>query len=689
MPAWIQRLARLRELACALVARHPRVFAASLCLVAAPAWVASGWFLWLSFDVTRGLPDRQALAGLGDMVQATTLYDIKDRPVFTIFKEQRIEVPLERVSPNLVRAVLAIEDQRFYDHRGVDVIRIGAAVLANLGDRQLSQGGSTITQQLARQSFLTLDKTFRRKLRELVVAAQIERMFTKHQILEFYLNKVYFGDGFYGVEAAALGFLGKHAADLDVGDAALLAGLIKSPSTYAPTVRLDRAIVRRNLVLQAMVDMGAIDAAAHERYRTRPVTLRNALRRDEAFGLYFKEHVRRELVERFGWDRVYQGGLRVFTTIDPDMQQAAERAVERSVREIERRPGYRHPLRPEGDDTGEAEKGGENGEAKADYLQAALIAIDVPTGQVRAMVGGRSFAESRFNRAIQARRQPGSAFKPFVFATALEAGYTPASVIANLDDPVLTAQGAWTPEDEHTEATALTLRAALRMSSNRAAVQLIRAVGINRTVEYASRLSVGPLPAVPSIALGAGEVTLQSLTAAFAAFADGGLVRRPAFVRRHAGHRRDDGVHDGHHARRRDQRRHRLPGTPGRLHAARGGQDRYDQRLRRRLVRRVHPQAGHRGVGRVRPAQDHPPQRLRVRSRRPALGPVHEGGHAVRPARLAAPAALDHPGHDLPPHGRAAVGRLRSGGRAHEGRRVPDPLVRRDGILRGRHRAGP
>jgi membrane carboxypeptidase/penicillin-binding protein len=246
--------------------------------------------------------------------------------------------------------------------------------------------------------------------------------------------------------------------------------------------------------------------------------LSNAIELKETFGLYFKEQVRRELVERFGGTRVAQGGLKVYTTLDPDLQQAAEKVLEDGLTAIERRRGYAHDRRGEKD-------------AK-EYLQGALIAMDPTTGAVRAMVGGRDFVESRFNRATQAKRQSGSAFKPFVYAAALEAGYSPASVISNLNSPVLTVQGNWIPEDEHSSANAMTMRSALRMSSNRAAVQLLNTIGIQSAVSYAQKLNVGTPPSVPSLALGAGEVTLSSLTAAYGAFADAGVVRTPVFIRK-------------------------------------------------------------------------------------------------------------------------------------------------------------
>ncbi len=498
------------------LARRPRLLVALLLVLTLVGWTAGAYAAWLSYDLSSHLPGPDAVVQIDDMAQATTLLDRHDRPIFTIFKEQRIEMPLQQVSRHLIDAVVAIEDQRFFQHRGVDPLRIVAAAFANLREGRAAQGGSTISQQLARQSLLSRDKTLRRKVKEILLAAEIERRFSKPAILELYLNKVYFGDGLYGVEAAALGFLGKHAAELGVADAALLAGLIKSPSTYAPTVNLDRAVARRNVVLSAMLDAGAIDRATFETARRARVVLANGLRRDDRFGLYFREQVRRDLVERFGWRRVYQGGLRVYTTIDPPMQQAAEDLVERSIAQIERRRDFKHGRRGQSDE----------------YLQGALVAIDVTSGHVLAMVGGRDFGDSSFNRAVQARRQPGSAFKPFVFAAALEAGYTPATLIQRLDDPIATLQGAWAPEDEHADQSAMTLRTALRRSSNRAAVHLLQSVGIHRAVDYARRLNVGTLPEVPSLALGSGEVTLISMTAAFGAFANGGLWQPSVFIRR-------------------------------------------------------------------------------------------------------------------------------------------------------------
>ena len=468
-------------------------------------------------DLLRSLPDESAIARLGEMDQATTVYDASGFLVFTIYKERRLDVPLERVSPHLIEAVLAVEDRRFYDHRGFDLVRIGAAAIQNVRRGRVVQGASTITQQLARQSFLTPDKTLHRKLQEIVLSARIERRYAKPDILRLYLNKVYFGDGLYGIEAAARGYFGRSASDLTVAQAALLAGLVKSPATYAPTVSLERATERRDVVLQVMRDAGVIGRDVWERARQEPVELRDSLRSDEPYGQYFKEQVRRELVARFGWSRVYQGGLKVYATLDRRLQQSAERAVAEQLAALEANlPTGGRPRQP----------------PASGPLQAALVALDPQTGEVRAMVGGRDFAASSFNRAVQARRQPGSAFKPFVYAAALEAGFTPATIVEHLDVPIDTLQGSWTPEEAHATGGPLSIRDALRLSSNRAAVRVLQDVGVAKAVSYARALGVGDVPSVPSLALGSGEVTLQSLTAAYAAFANEGLVAKPYLVRR-------------------------------------------------------------------------------------------------------------------------------------------------------------
>jgi penicillin-binding protein 1A len=533
-PTGIQRrLDALREEWLAVRRQHPvlakRVMAGAL--LASALTFAAG--IWYTTSLLMDLPSRSQVERIGEMDQATAVYDRDDQIAFTIYKEQRIEVPLSRVSPSLIHAVIAIEDQRFYDHHGFDLIRIAAAAIGNLRSGRAAQGGSTITQQLARQSFLSADKTYRRKIQELILASRIERMYSKDRILELYLNKVYFGGGLYGVEAAARGYFAKHASELTVEEAALLAGLVQSPSRYSPTINRSRAKSRRNVVLQAMLDTHAIDKPTWEAARASAVSLKDGLHSDEPFGQYFKEQVRIELVQRFGWERVYQGGLRVFSTIDTGMQQAAESAVAERLKELDVRVKALAARRSAAKAAKELPAVAvATAKTEDPPLQAALIAMDPTTGQVRAMVGGRNFDDSHFNRASQAKRQPGSAFKPLVYAAALEAGYTPATMIDHLNDPIDTLQGAWTPEEGHSGADSMSLRTALRTSSNRASVRLLEDVGISKAVSYAKTLGVGEMPSVPSLALGSGEVTLQSLTAAYGAFANHGFVSTPQLIRR-------------------------------------------------------------------------------------------------------------------------------------------------------------
>ncbi len=451
-----------------------------------------------------------AVAELQPRPQATLVYDRHGHPAFSFFVEQRIDVPLASVSPHVIHALVAIEDRRFFSHHGIDPIRVVGAAWRNLQAGHIVQGGSTITQQLARASLLTPERTWTRKLREALIAASLEHRYSKQEILERYLNTVYFGEGLYGIEAAARGFFGKPASDLELHEAALLAALVRSPSMDSPSHAPERARQRRDLVLRRMQAQGRIDAARLAAAVREPLPVRSHARHSSGLplaglgsGLYFQEEIRRQLVSVFGEERVLRGGLRVYSTFDPALQGAAEEVIGARVRSIVR-------ARPAAGD-----------------LQGSLVAIDAATGDVLALVGGRSFAESRFNRATQARRQPGSAFKPIVFAAALERGYGPGSLLRGLDTPIDAYGGAWLPSGEH-EREEYTLRRALRVSSNRASAQLLQQVGVGTAIYYAQRLGIeSRLPVVPSLALGTGEVTLLELTAAYTAFANHGVVATP------------------------------------------------------------------------------------------------------------------------------------------------------------------
>jgi 1A family penicillin-binding protein len=480
-------------------------------------------FLALVGDVVFGSPGAREIRSLAHMPVATVVLDRYDKPAFTIFEERRYEIPLDQVSPHLVQAVLAIEDQRFHRHGGVDLWRIAGSAWANLRSTSLEQGGSTITQQLAKLSFLSPDKTFRRKLKEAYLAIRIELAFTKDEILETYLNKVYFGDGYHGAEAAARGYFSKHAKDLSLAEAALLAGLIQRPSATSPSRHMDRAIARRAVVLDQMVEARAIDAGTATEVAKIPVVLANGFKHEQ-MGSYFKQQVTRELVERFGWDTVSRGGLKVFTSYDPLAQGAAEKSLAAGLAAIEKRTAFKHPPR------GGAAPPKEN--ESPDYLQGAVVAMDPSSGEIRALVGGRNFGESQFDRVTQAHRQSGSAFKPFVYAAALEQGYSPATLVTDLNRAIDTPEGLWLPDDGHQAGVqAVTLRTALRTSSNRAAAQLLQTIGVSNAVDYARRMGL-EAPAVPSMVLGTGDVTLLSLTTAYAVFASGGLLQQPWMIRR-------------------------------------------------------------------------------------------------------------------------------------------------------------
>ena len=492
----------------------------SIVMLSVAGWYATARVVAATRSLAAELDRARGLAELAPRPQATIVYDRAGNPAFSFFSEQRIDVPLERVSPHMIAAILAIEDRRFFSHHGVDPIRVIGAAVRNLRAGRIREGASTVTQQLARAAQLTPVRTYERKIREIMIAARLEERYTKQQILQAYLNTVYFGEGYYGVEAASQGYFRKPAADLQPQEAALLAALVRSPSIDAPCKAPKRALNRRNLVLALMRDQGqltdqqfrdASTAALPEATHQRGLSGLTAAV-DEAsaqpVGLYFQEEVRRQLVDLFGDERVLRGGLRVYSTYDPKLQREAEHAVSTRIAQIVK-------VRP-----------------RAKDLQGSFVAMDPVSGDVLALVGGRDFGASSFNRATQARRQAGSAFKPIIFAAALERGYAPGTLLRDLDVPIEAAEGEWLPSGEH-ELGEYTLRRALKVSSNRAAAQLMRQVGVGTAVYYAHRMGItSELPPVPSLALGTGEVTLLELTASYTAFANEGMVAAPRLITR-------------------------------------------------------------------------------------------------------------------------------------------------------------
>jgi len=440
-----------------------------------------------------------AIAGLrrgaGD-----TVFCWADGQVWFRMDEQHHEVPLASIAPSLRQAVVAIEDHRFYHHLGIDPIGVGRAVGHNVRDQQVVEGASTLTQQLARTLFLSNSRTWGRKAQEAALALLLEAQLSKDQILELYLNRVYLSGGVYGVEPMAERLYGKHARDLTLAESAVIAGVIRAPSALSPWSNPEGAIRRSRVVLRRMVEermISADEAAAAERAAP---TFRAFVAPAGARSGYLREYLRQQFRNRFGGD--HPPDWRAQTTVVRPVQYAAEQAVERGLRRL-----------------------------GIPDLEAALVAFDPATGDLVAMVGGRDFRQSPFNRSTRSRRQPGSAFKPFVYAVALAHGLSPASPVRGLSSISPQGREEWVPRNAHLETQdEMTLRAALLESNNRAAVALQQAVGSKAILELASRLGLTNQPDVPSLALGTGLVSPFDLTLAYAVFPNGGLRVRPRSI---------------------------------------------------------------------------------------------------------------------------------------------------------------
>ena len=441
--------------------------------------VWTGRYGWAIYRLNRGVGD-------------TVFLDRSGREWFRL-DEQRRDVPFSRISTHLKDAVIAVEDHRYFLHPGIDPIGLGRAVFTNLRtDRR--QGGSTITQQLARTLFLSNSKTPARKAKEAALAVMLEIFLSKQEILELYLNRIFLGGGIYGVETMSQKMLRKSASQLTVAEAALIAGIIRAPSTYSPWHHPDAARQRSLVVLQRMREEKKITEEQERIARAEQIRIQPPPAVSGAKHGYAKEYLRQQFRNVYGGDNPPDWKVR--TTFSPAMQDAAEAAV---------RDGLRR-LRIRG-------------------LQAALVAIDPSTGNILAMVGGSDFAVTPFNRAVKSHRQPGSAFKPFVYAAALERGMSPVTRLQGLQQVAVEASsGVWIPRDERVGGRdEMTLREALLESSNAAAVLLQQQVGTRPVLQLVRDLGVTDQPDVPSLALGSGLVTPLELTAAYAVFANGGL----------------------------------------------------------------------------------------------------------------------------------------------------------------------
>jgi len=421
-------------------------------------------------------------------VGGTMFYDAAGRPWFPL-DESRRDVPFDQISTNFKDAVISVEDHRYYSHFGIDPIAVTRAAVYNLRSSEGTQGGSTITQQLARTLYLSNARTFGRKAKEAALAVLLEIFLSKKDILELYFNRVYLSGGVYGVETMSEKLYGKHASDLTLAEAALIAGIIQAPATYSPWTHLDSARRRSFVVLQRMREEKKITPQQEQQARAEQIRIRPQSAVSNARQGYAKEFLRQQFRDIYGGDN--PPDWKVHTSFVPEVQDAAEAAVRNGLRQL-----------------------GGGG------LQAALVAIDPQTGNLLALVGGSDFSQTPYNRAVRSRRQPGSAFKPFVYSVALENGMSPVSTITGLKQVAISApEGVWIPRDERaSEEDTLTLREALLESNNAAAVLLQQHVGSRPVLRLANDLGVRDQPDVPSLALGSGLVTPLQLTAAFAVF---------------------------------------------------------------------------------------------------------------------------------------------------------------------------
>lgn len=452
--------------------------------------------LALSF---RNLPDVRVLRNYIPS-ETSYIYDMDGTLLDSLHDEANREVvDLNQISPNLKRAVLAIEDSYFFSHHGINPSGIARATLANMAEGQTVEGGSTITMQLVKNLFLTPERSMSRKVAEAVLSLRLEQVFTKDQIMEMYLNQVYWGHNTYGVQTAAKSYFNKPASELNLAESAMMAGLIQAPEVFSPFVNYQTAKQRQLLVLDRMKKIGWITAAEAEQAKATPLQLGEITSFRASQAPYITDAVIQELTSRFGKEAVLQGGMRIQTTINLELQRKAEETVREGIASIRSQGVY------------------------AD--QMALVAVDPRTHFVKAMVGGVDYSQSQYNRAIQALRQPGSAFKPFVYYTAFASGkYSPDSTI--LDAPVSYPDGDsyYTPQNyDGGFAGAMTLRQALAQSRNIPAVRLGQEVGINRVVEVSRTLGIkSPMEPVTSLPLGSVDLTPLEMAGAYATFASGG-----------------------------------------------------------------------------------------------------------------------------------------------------------------------
>lgn len=490
-----------------LVSLFNLFLAAIISLLMLAAVGTAGYYLF-----TLDLPGIDALKDYRPSI-ASRVYDKNDELIDEFFLEDRKLIQLNEVPNVVIQAFIAAEDSRFYEHKGLDAKSIFRAFVKNFEAGQIIQGGSTITQQVAKMMYLSPEKKFTRKFKEAILAYKIDKYLNKDEILHLYLNQIYLGHGTYGIESASLIYFGKSARELKLHEAALLAGLPKAPSNYSPFLHYERAKQRQVYVLGRMVEDGFISKEEMQKASDAPLKLRPIKPKDK-MAAYFVENVRRYVQEKYGADVLYKEGLSIYTTMDLTVQKYAGEAMERGLKELEERNKY-----------------------QPDLVQGALFCMDVKTGAIRAMVGGRDFSKSEFNRATQSRRQPGSAFKPIIYTAAFDKGMTPATLVVDSPiavDDVSQPDGVWRPKNfDEKFMGPITLRTALVQSRNVVTVKILQEIGTDYAASYAMNMGItSPLVRTLSLALGVSGVTLQELVQAYGVLANQGKKVTPYFIRK-------------------------------------------------------------------------------------------------------------------------------------------------------------
>ena len=490
--------------------------------------------LVVSSAVEKDLPSLAELHNIQPSL-ITRVYDRNGVLLKEFYNERRILIPYDKIPPYLIDCLLATEDRRFYDHWGVDVKRIAGATLHNLIKLNMtSEGASTLTQQLARKLFLTPEKSYVRKIKEALTAIKIERVYSKNEILQMYLNKHYFGRGAYGIQAAAQVYFSKDAWDLTLPDCAVLIGLLKAPNRYSPIEHPDRALMRRNIVFNSLAEYGKISWDAADSLKKLPLVI-DPSQGDVGQAPYFTELLRQYIYDTYGEEALYSSGLSIYTTLDAKMQAAADSALNSEDDDLQKQMQSRYSIRNT-DYTMLVPDSLNPGKTVRVYkqMQGMLFAMDNETGGVLAFVGGRDFNKSKFIRVTQALRQPGSSFKPFVYTTAMDNGFSPSDLF--IDSPIVLTIGGqeWRPDNfDMTFRGEMTLRDGLKDSRNLIAIKLMMdpLVTPQQVVQYAHHMGIkSQLNPVPSLAIGSSEVTMWDMVPAFSVFPNGGIRKEPFYI---------------------------------------------------------------------------------------------------------------------------------------------------------------